>query len=353
MITRLGRVSYRREYYYDKEERAGEYPLDQQLGITSELSRGVKRQLVKLSARMPYQTAAEVFAELAQVQVGTTTAWEQTQEAGEHVRAMPEPIATVTAPSQERVACMGTTMDGCMVNVREEGWKEMKLGCVFEVSTSGASTSNKQGETIPVVKAEAQSYVLHLGSPEGFAVKLAVETQARGWHAALQSAVIGDGAAWIWNLANHDYTNSAHIVDWYHAKQHLYSAAQIVCSNQPDQVAQWVEQHADLLYTGHADQIAARMMGLAASAQSDAKSKLQTEAGYFSANHQRMQYRDFQLAALPIGSGTVESGAKQTKQRVSAAGMRWSRRGLENLLPLRAALMSNAFDTLWKTICPF
>jgi hypothetical protein len=191
-----------------------------------------------------------------------------------------------------------------------------------------------------------------LGGPERFGVKLSVETQARGWHVAQQSATIGDGAPWIWNLANKDYAASAHVVDWYHAKQHLFSAAQVTCPDQPDHAAVWVEQHADLLYAGHADLIANRLLALAILAKPDGKAKLETEACYFSANHQRMQYRDFQLAALPIGSGTVESGAKQTKQRISAAGMRWSRRGLENLLPLRAALMSNAFDHLWQVACP-
>lgn len=345
-------MSYRREYYYDSEEREGRYPLDEQLGIEGEVSPGVKRVLVKLSTRMPYQSAVDVFEELAQVKVSASTAWELTQAAGECVRSALKPIATVSEPSKTELACMGITMDGCMANVRAEGWKEVKVGCVFEASTNGESTRNQQGESVPVVQAKAQSYVLHLGGPEEFGGKLSVETQARGWHAAHQSATIGDGAAWIWNLANRDYASSAHIVDWYHAKQHLFSAAQVTCLDQPDHAAAWVEQHADLLYAGHADHIADRLLALAALAKPDGQAKLETEAGYFSANHQRMQYRDFQLAALPIGSGTVESGAKQTKQRISAAGMRWSRRGLENLLPWRAALMSNAFDHLWRVACP-
>lgn len=65
-----------------------------------------------------------------------------------------------------------------------------------------------------------------------------------------------------------------------------------------------------------------------------------------------MQYRDIQKASLPIGSGTVESAAKQTKHRVAAAGMRWSRQGLERLLPLRAALMEDRFDQLWRDSRP-
>ena len=64
------------------------------------------------------------------------------------------------------------------------------------------------------------------------------------------------------------------------------------------------------------------------------------------------ELQDFESAHLPIGSGIVESGAKQAKQRLCAPGMRWSRAGLENMLPLRAALMSGTFDQLWPRICP-
>ena len=345
-------MGYEREYYYDSEERAGRYPLDERLGIAGEVSAGVKRLLVKLSARMPYQAGVDVFEELAQVKVSATTAWELTQAAGESIRAVQKPIPTVTESVGTALECMGITMDGCMVNVRTEGWKEVKVGCVFEVVANGATTHNKQGESVPVAHAKSQSYVLHLGGPEEFGIKLSAEATARGWHAAHQSAMLGDGAIWIWNLANKYYDSSAHIVDWYHAKQHLFSAAQVICLDQPDHAPAWVEQHADLLYAGQADHIAERLLALGALAKPDAKAKLDTEAGYFSSNHQRMQYRDFQLAGLPIGSGTVESAAKQTKQRVSAAGMRWSRPGLENILPFRAALMSNAFDHLWRVACP-
>jgi hypothetical protein len=106
------------------------------------------------------------------------------------------------------------------------------------------------------------------------------------------------------------------------------------------------------LYAGQALDIADQFYLTAALANPETKARLETEAGYFATNHERMQYRDFQMACLPIGSGTVESGAKQLKHRVSAAGMRWSRPGLENILPLRAALMSGTFDALWQHISP-
>ena len=55
-------------------------------------------------------------------------------------------------------------------------------------------------------------------------------------------------------------------------------------------------------------------------------------------------------AEWPIASGTVESGAKQFKARFCGPGMRWSRQGAENLLPIRAAILSQRFDELWTRV---
>lgn len=241
-------------------------------------------------------------------------------------------------------------MDGCMANVREEGWKEIKIGTVFEVSANRVKRMPNGSEVAEGVHGHTQSYVLHLGGPEGFGFKLATEAQARQWSKSRQSAVVGDGAAWIWNLAATDYPSAAHIVDWWHAKQHVHAAAAMLYPDAAESAAAWAERQSDRLFLGQA---AALGSDLRHQAAQTSNSQLLTEAGFFEANHERMQYQDFRAAGLPIGSGVVESGAKQTKQRVSAAGMRWSRTGLENMLPLRAAVMSGTFDSLWARICPF
>ncbi|MEO6061113.1 MAG: hypothetical protein ABIQ99_04140, partial [Thermoflexales bacterium] len=68
--------------------------------------------------------------------------------------------------------------------------------------------------------------------------------------------------------------------------------------------------------------------------------------------YQRLQYQDFQRDGLPIGSGTIEAGAKRYKQRLCASGMRWSRAGLQHLLPFRDAAMSGNFNQLWALVGP-
>ena len=79
--------------------------------------------------------------------------------------------------------------------------------------------------------------------------------------------------------------------------------------------------------------------------------KLQAEAGYFENNRRRMQYLELREEGFPIGSGMVESGCKQIRARFAGAGMRWSRSGAENLLPIRTALLSGRFDEMWHAVC--
>jgi hypothetical protein len=64
-----------------------------------------------------------------------------------------------------------------------------------------------------------------------------------------------------------------------------------------------------------------------------------------------MNYLEMREEEWPIGSGMVESGAKQFKARFCGPGMRWSRQGAENLLPIRAAVLSRCFDTMWDNSC--
>ena len=60
-----------------------------------------------------------------------------------------------------------------------------------------------------------------------------------------------------------------------------------------------------------------------------------------------MQYQAFREEGYPIGSGTVESGIKQFKARLTGPGMRWSRPGAERMLVIRAAVLAGSFDDLW------
>ena len=61
----------------------------------------------------------------------------------------------------------------------------------------------------------------------------------------------------------------------------------------------------------------------------------------------RMNDIEMREEELPIGNSMVESGAKQFKTRFSGPGVRRSRAGADNLLPICAAVLSGRFDQMW------
>jgi hypothetical protein len=233
-----------------------------------------------------------------------------------------------------------------MIHIRGEGWKELKVGDIFEVE-SQESVDRKSQERVEVGHAVRDSYAAHLGGPEGFGEVWWREARRRGWEQVRDSVVVADGAVWIWNLAATHFYDSKQVVDWYHASEHLASVGQVLYGEGTEEARRWFEKWKTPLYQGRAEEIA-QMLQAEARTRPSVAHTLQTEAGYFQTNHRRMRYMQMREDGWPIGSGMVESGCKQFKQRFAGPGMRWSRRGAENLLPIRTAVMSNRFDTLWR-----
>jgi hypothetical protein len=154
---------------------------------------------------------------------------------------------------------------------------------------------------------------------------------------AQDSCVCADGAAWIWNIADEYFPVSRQIVDWFHATQHLSQAAQSRYPNDDNQRQRWLKIQRDHLYLGHLEAVIANLE----------QAGLSVETHYFHQHQRRMQYLEFREEGYPIGSGTVESGVKQFKQRLTGAGMRWKAQAAEQMILLRALVLDGDFDTLW------
>lgn len=126
-------------------------------------------------------------------------------------------------------------------------------------------------------------------------------------------------------------------VDWYHAAQHVAQAATALPPTDEAAAQRWQHEQRLALYVGQIDKITAPLD----------KAGLTSVSQYFHTHERRMQYQEFREQGYPLGSGTVESGIKRFKQRVTGPGMRWSRVGAERMLLIRAAVMTHNFDALW------
>lgn len=301
---------------------------------------------------MSYADATEALRELGQIEISEKSVWRLTQGWGEALKQAEEKEAEqanramdqTTAKTDKR---LGASMDGCMIYIRGEEWKELKCGCLFEVESLEIFDPETK-EMIEIGHATHTSYISHLGGPEAFGQKLWTEARRRGWHAAIDTQVVADAAAWIWNLVV-DYLYDAHqLVDWFHATEHLGMAARLAFGEGTPQALHWFKQQETPLFLGHADEVA-RIITCLAEEKPAQRLELLQQAGYFENHQHRMNYLEMRADGWVIGSGMVESGGKRFKDRFTKAGMRWSRIGAERLLPFRAAVMSHRFDERWRT----
>lgn len=316
----------------------------------------MEREAVYLSGALPsFDLAVTILQRIGQIEISQPSAWRSSQAAGlrfQRVEAAACARATATAerwepPSRAEVRDprMGVSMDGATMNIREEGWRDVKIGVVFDVAVR-PTKDPATAEVVDRAHAVHNSYVAHLGGPDALGEKTWTEARSRGWEQAQATIVVGDGAPWIWNQAALHFDASQQVVDWFHAKEHLIAAARLLKPEGTAAYTRWLNSRETLLYQGHADKIADELEKQAINGVANAD-PLRTEAGYFRTNHRRMNYIELREEAWPIGSGMVESAAKQFKARFAGPGMRWSRSGAENLLPIRAAVLSGRFDQMW------
>lgn len=309
---------------------------------------------VRLAALLPFAQATEMLQEAFGIPVTVASLWRHTQQLGQRLQQQTVHTAAAEAGALPQLGerpvvrqaerRMGVALDGAILNVRGEGWKEVKLGCVFAIGARFAPDPIT-GELLQLAQTVQPSYVAHLGGPEQLGSLLSSEARRREWEHAGDTLVLGDGAPWIWNQAALHFPDSQQLVDWYHAKAHLVEAAKVLKGEGTPACTRWLNQRTEALYQGHAAALAQELH--AAAVQTPAlQESLERLAGYFSTHSKRMNYLEQREALWPIGSGVIESAAKQVKARLCGPGMRWSRAGAEAMLALRTTLMSRRFHLL-------
>src|ERR1700686_3768169 len=129
-----------------------------------------------------------------------------------------------------------------------------------------------------------------------FGYPIYTEAWRRGWEWATTKIVIGDGAVWIWNLADQHFPGAVQIVDLYHARQHLWNVAALLHPHDPAAKKLWMIPMKDLLDDGNIEPLVARLREIAAeyaNAHPNLTEEILKEAEYFATNASRMRYPAF------------------------------------------------------------
>ena len=157
--------------------------------------------------------------------------------------------------------------------------------------------------------------------------------------------VVGDGAHWIWNIAERHFPRAIQIVDWYHASQYLTPIADAAFGANTPQAHEWLTQTRTDLWEGRIQDVlqACRVFLRYPQAHSWAEKAIT----YYTHNEQRMDYARFRQQGYLIGSGTIESACKQIASvRLKRSGARWTLAGVIATAKARAAWLTKTWDLL-------
>ena len=119
-----------------KAARRGFFPLDQQLKVNEKhWSEEVSRLTVWLSGLTEFASAAEILEKVGGIHTSSGSAWQRTQKWGERYRQAEEEERIEAGQVELRHGIvpgeaqdgkrMGVAMDGTMIHIRKEGWKEV------------------------------------------------------------------------------------------------------------------------------------------------------------------------------------------------------------------------------------
>ncbi len=362
VLTAVGQVEVSRPYYLCSHCHAGQLPADVELDIENTgFSPGVRRMQAVVGQEAPFDHGRQQMKLLADLEV-TTKAVERSAEAiGEDIAAREQEaiqrVVQLDLPVVvgDPIPFLYVQMDGTGVPVvkketvgrqgKTEGQpahtREAKLGCVF--------TQTKWDEEGYAIRdPDSTTYVGAIETAEEFGKRLYLEAWKRGWSRAEKKVVMGDGAEWIWNIADQHFPGAIQIVDLYHARQHLWGLARKLYPNQEAEQRRWMMVHQNLLDGGKIEDLVAALRSIDSSS-AELTEKIRTEAGYFENNAKRMRYPEFRRQHLFVGSGVIEAGCKTViGSRCKQSGMFWTVCGANAILALRCCHINGRFEQYWE-----
>jgi hypothetical protein len=325
--------------------------------------------LVEIAARLgttqpSFAVAAETLSELARIGISTTTVWRHHQEVTDHIEAeLKEEEQTVpTWVMRKNIETMewiakhdpieehaSVSIDGLVILIRDEGYREVKMVSVSEVVAREESefpdSKGARFEEVEVVdnqveregqdglKLERHSYRAVLGDKAAFAPALKAELARRRVHAVETITAVNDGAEWIWDqVGSYLPDRRVEVLDWPHGMQNLAKASNAAWGEGTEEAREWLAQRKTELWHGQRMKVDIALHQLPRRYKERGKSIRQVK-GYVDHHWERIRYERFREGGHPIGSGTVESGAKNVVQwRMKRGGQRWSRAGATRML---------------------
>jgi hypothetical protein len=243
-----------------------------------------------------------------------------------------------------------------MILLRKEKWKEVKMAAfsqteVLSPESEKRRSTQRDGKRAreDVVRLQAHSYCAGVWDADTFEKYQYAEGLRRGLDLLEHLSSTNDGAPWIERTTLTNFPEATQVIDWNHALGRLWTVARAVYG-EGEAASTWIEPLEEGLWNGQGELVIEALAALDLD-QSSYSDEVRQAPGYFQRNLERMRYNVFRASGYPIGSGTVESGAKNVvKHRMCRPGRGWARDCAQAMLAGLGELHGERFDWAWQRV---
>jgi hypothetical protein len=354
--SRFGDITIQRTRGYCKRCRKWRTPADTALGLddTAGYSPAVQALAALAASKMPIADASVVLEHLSGVKLPPATLDREAKRQGRRAQRLrsqldaqaatdPRQLELTLEPYQMIIQLDAWSLRerddwGQSARLRRQGieperWHWVYTGTVFRLDHRGQTAGGR-----PVIT--ERGYVLTRQGLEALRQQMHGEALRRGLGQAASALVIGDGAVWIWRLADDRWPQAKQRLDYYHAVQHLAAVGRELWGEDKAKFNAWLKPLVHQLKNESAlkviRQLDQALAGLPAGPRAETVAQ---EIAYLKEHQDRMDYRAGRRAGEPIGSGAVEATCRQAQCRFKRPGQFWSSAGDEALLCL---------ETFWR-----
>lgn len=370
--TCFGKISYRRDYAWCDQCQEWLYPLDQALGLDKNNSYSplMSERAALLVLKMPSAQAEEVSARVLGAPWSRSSLHREAIRQGERAQKIIRQDANLTQTlpgvkalsdrsqsSQSAPFTLVIQVDAFHIRERDDWgltekkqkkgepisrWHWTYVGTCYRLDHASKSESGR-----PLIS--QRGYVATREGLESFERQLYACALQQGLEHAKRVLVLGDGAAWIWKIAQDRYSFAVHRLDLWHLKEHLWDLAHAIHGVGSVQAKEFVApliRHIEKQKNGVLQTIE-KLEDLRAYWKEKIE-PIEKEINYLKTHQTRMDYPQAKKREEPMGSGVIESTCKQYQCRFKRPGQFWSTTGDEALLSLETLYRNGQ----WKRLFP-
>ena len=361
VVSSFGPIRFVRSYGLCPHCQAYHYPADVALGLhgRAPTSPRVQEICAVMTLRAPAAQSEDDVRRLTGIPISGSTLHREARRQGERALKLRQKDEQMTEESEgpTRLAAKAPVlpqhstvvieMDAWNIRERDhwgqtearrrtaqdlERWHWVYTATVFRLDQRGTKESGRA--TIA-----ERGYVATRQGLDSFKRQLYAEALQRGLLQAETVLVLGDGAVWIWNLAQAGFSKARQRVDLYHVKQHLWALAGELYGHDSQDAETWVRPYLRWLEQrkdGALDVIHSldELQHTLNAFDDKQRAALAREVAYLTAHKDRMDYKTARNLGQPRGSGAIESTCSQYQRRFKLTGQFWSLAGDEALLAL-------------------